>query len=460
MWSILFFILLLAALSYGLEQVIDQPGSVAIDWGPHHVDASIPVAAAALLVAGAGIVLIWALVSGTLKIPGRLRQGSQWRRREKGFAAVTKGIVAAASGDASAAKHAAKAAEKLLPDEPLVHYLKSQAAQIEGDFGKAEAAFQQMTLNPETRLLGLRGLHIQAQRRADPEAAHHFAKEAHEIAPLPWAGTALLEHHAAAGEWDEARKVLEENYKAGALDAATAERYRAVLETAAAMQKEDRDPHAALHLAHLALKRRPNFVPALLVATRILIRRSDAKLATKLIEKAWPNAPHPDLAATYFDSFPAETNVQKLARAERLAALAPQAPESRQALAQAALSARNFAKARAALAPLIAEGKTPTAHTCLLMAEIEDAELGPSGPVREWLARGSRAPRDPAWIADGVVSRSWAPISPKTGRLDAFEWGPPPAPPTGQAQDGRPEIPAAFQHQAPVVAIASESASA
>ena len=47
MWSILFFILLLAALSYGLEQVIDQPGSVAIDWGPHHVDASIPVAAAA-----------------------------------------------------------------------------------------------------------------------------------------------------------------------------------------------------------------------------------------------------------------------------------------------------------------------------------------------------------------------------------------------------------------------------
>jgi len=460
MWFILFFILLLAALSYGLEQVIDQPGSVAIDWGPHHVDASIPVAAAALLLVVAAVVLVWALLSGTLRIPQRLRQSSRWRRREKGFDAVTKGIVAAASGDAAAARNAAKAAEKLLPDEPLVHYLKSQAAQIEGDFGKAEAAFQQMTLQPATRLLGLRGLHIQAQRRADAEAAHHFAKEAHEIAPLPWAGTALLEHHAAAGEWDEARKVLEENYKAGALDAATADRYRAVLETAAAMQKEAQDPHAALHLAHLALKRRPNFVPALLVATRVLIARNDAKLATKLIEKAWPSAPHPDLAAAYLDCFPAETNAQKLARAERLAAFAPQAPESRQALAQAALSARAFAKARAALAPLVAEGKTPTAHTCLLMAEIEDAELGPSGPVREWLARGSRAPRDPAWIADGVISRSWAPISPKTGRIDAFEWAPPPAPPLGASQDGRPEIPAAFQHRAPVVAIASDSAGA
>ncbi len=456
MWFILLFILLLAALAYGVEQVIDQPGSVSIDWGPHHIDASIPVAAAAVLVALASFVLIWALLAGTIRMPKRLRQSSQWRRREKGIDAVTKGIVAAASGDAAAAKHAAKAAEKLLPNEPLVHYLKSQAAQIEGDFGKAEAAFQQMTLNPTTRLLGLRGLHIQATRRSDAEAAHHFAREAHEIAPLPWAGTALLEHHAAAGEWEEARKVLEQNYKAGALDAATAERYRAVLETAAAMQKEKQDPHAALHLAHLALKRRPNFVPALLVATRILIERNDAKLATKLIEKAWPSAPHPELAAAYLDCFPNETNAQKLARAERLAALAPQAPESRQAVAQAALSARAFSKARAALAPLVAQGKTPTAHTCLLMAEIEDAELGPSGPVREWLARGSRAPRDPVWIADGVISRSWAPISPKTGRIDAFEWAQPPAPPAGPAQ----EIPAAFQHHAPVAAIASDSAGA
>ena len=199
MWFILLFILVLAALAYGVELVIDQPGSVTIDWGSYHVEASIPVTAAVLLVAAAAIVLIWSLVAGTFRMPQRMREGLHWRRREKGFAAVTKGIVAAASGDAAATKQAAKAAEKLLPDEPLVHYLKSQAAQIEGDFSKAEAAFQQMTLKPETRLLGLRGLHIHAQRRADAEAAHHFAKEAHGIAPLPWAGSALLEHHAASG---------------------------------------------------------------------------------------------------------------------------------------------------------------------------------------------------------------------------------------------------------------------
>jgi HemY protein len=46
--------------------------------------------------------------------------------------------------------------------------------------------------------------------------------------------------------------------------------------------------------------------------------------------------------------------------------------------------------------------------------------------VRAWLARAVRAPRDPVWEADGVVSEEWAPTSPVTGRLDAFEWREPP----------------------------------
>ena len=56
------------------------------------------------------------------------------------------------------------------------------------------------------------------------------------------------------------------------------------------------------------------------------------------------------------------------------------------------------------------------------MAEIEEAENGSTGRVREWLSRALRAPRDPVWTADGVVSDVWLPVSPVTGRIDAFEW--------------------------------------
>ena len=102
--------------------------------------------------------------------------------------------------------------------------------------------------------------------------------------------------------------------------------------------------------------------------------------------------------------------------------LAP--PKARLALARAALEAREFGRAREALRPLLAE--RPTVRACLMMADIEQAEHGATGQGREWLARAARAPRDPVWIADGVVSDRWAPVSPVTGRLDAFVWEAPP----------------------------------
>jgi HemY protein len=89
------------------------------------------------------------------------------------------------------------------------------------------------------------------------------------------------------------------------------------------------------------------------------------------------------------------------------------------ALARSAIDARAWPEARQALAELTAE---PTERVCLLMAEIEQGQHGDRGRVRDWLARAVRAPRDPAWMADGEVFEEWAPISPISGRLDAFEW--------------------------------------
>jgi HemY protein len=38
------------------------------------------------------------------------------------------------------------------------------------------------------------------------------------------------------------------------------------------------------------------------------------------------------------------------------------------------------------------------------------------------MMRALNARRDPAWSADGFVSDRWLPVSPISGRLDAFEW--------------------------------------
>lgn len=460
MLFLFFFIIALAAVAYGLEWLIEQPGSLTLDFAGYQFEASIPVAVGGLLLIIAATIILFAILLAALRMPGRWSGGARMKRRDRGFDALSLGLIAAGSGDAARARKAALVAERLLPNEPLTQILKAQAAQLAGDRRLAEETFHKMTLTPQTKLLGLRGLHIEARRRDDADAAHHFAKEAHDIAPVPWAGAAMLEHLAAQGEWQKAREAIEASVAAKALDTQSAQNLRAVVETAMAMEKERDHPHDALHLARQALKRRPGFAPAAVAAARVLLRHGDQKQALKLIETVWATKPHPDLAAAYLEALAGQSNVAKLARVEKLARIAPNAPESRHIVAEVALSARNFAKGREALAPLIASGRHPTAHTCLLMAEIEDGEQGPSGPVREWLARGSRAPRDPVWIADSVVAKHWLPISPVTGRLDAFEWKPPPDSAQHLTEEGQPNIPAAFlSRPAEPVALPSAEAS-
>jgi HemY protein len=110
---------------------------------------------------------------------------------------------------------------------------------------------------------------------------------------------------------------------------------------------------------------------------------------------------------------------QRLVRVETLAAKAPGHIEGALAVARAAIDAAEFARARTALAPFV---ERPTQRVAMLMAEIERTEHGDSGRARAWTLRAVRALHDPVWTADGYVSDTWRPVSPVSGRLDAFQW--------------------------------------
>jgi HemY protein len=105
---------------------------------------------------------------------------------------------------------------------------------------------------------------------------------------------------------------------------------------------------------------------------------------------------------------------------KQLFALNPHSIESSIAVAVAAIEAHDYVEARRILQPFMEQGLTR--RVAALLARVEAEESGDKGRAREWLARAVTAPRDAAWIADGVTSDRWAPISPVTGALDAFEW--------------------------------------
>ncbi|MGJ3264881.1 MAG: heme biosynthesis HemY N-terminal domain-containing protein [Salinarimonas sp.] len=426
MWRVLLSLAVVAALAAGAIWLADQPGRVAFVWNGVSYSVGLAVAAILLVIAVFAFLLLEALVRWLFKAPEKMAEASVARKRRKGLVALSRGMVAVGAGDEAAARRYAREVQKYLrPDEPLVLLLRAQAAQMSGDRHEAETAFRAMAENDETRVLGLRGLHVEARQRDDRDAALAYAQEAARLAPAAtWANEAVLESHVARGDWTGALDVVERRAALGLVDKATAKRQRAVLLTADALSRGEKDEETALQKAKEALRLAPDLTPAAALAGRILSKRLELRKAAKILETAWKTTPHPEIADVYTHLRIGDSTHDRLQRAEKLATLSTWSIEGRLALARAALDARDFARARQTIEPLV--GERPSVRVCLTMADIERAEHGPTVKVREWLARAVHAPRDKAWVADGIVSDRWAPMSPATGRLDAFEWKQPP----------------------------------
>ena len=195
-------------------------------------------------------------------------------------------------------------------------------------------------------------------------------------------------------------------------------RKRAVLLTARALALNESDRDGARAAVLEAVKLAPDLVPAAALAGRRLAEAGEQRKARKILEKAWAVNPHPDLAEAHADLRLGDSARERLTRMQKLADLAPGHIEGAIAVADAALDARDFTVARAALAPYLA---APTRRVATLMANIEEAEHGDEGRVREWMGRAMRAAGDPMWTADGTVSEHWMPVAPN-GRLDGFAW--------------------------------------
>ena len=421
MIRMIIFVVLLAALAIGGAWLAEQPGEITLVVDQWRIDANLGMGIVLLLGTSILVALLWSIARFIFRLPGLMSLASRTRRRARGFNAISRGMIAVGAGDPQAARRSAEDAQKLLGEEPLTLLLRAQSAQMDGRRADAEKAFRAMLDTPETRVLGLRGLFIEARRKGDAVAARAYVAEAARLAPgVTWAAEAALEHECAEGRWHDALMTLK---RSKGFDKDEARRKRAVLLTADALDKAERRPDEALEQALEATKLAPDLVPAHALAIRLTAKRGDLRKANKRAETAWRALPHPDIAQAAMNVRAGDSAREKWQRAEKLYALAPGQFESRMVVARSAIAAREFARAREVTKPLLDEG--PTVAVCLLMADLEEAENGQSGRVREWLSRAARAPRDAAWIAEGVIADEWMPVSPVDGRLDAFRWGRP-----------------------------------
>ena len=444
----IFGVVIVTALVAAAVFFADHPGRVEILWQGWQVETSVAVLAAAAILAALVAGLLFSVLSLIVDAPRKLlRARREWRRRT-GYRALAQGMVAVAAGDPQEARRSAKRAALLLADPPLTLLLSAQAAQLDGDEGAAKRFFTAMLDRPETEFLGLRGLLNQALRVGDRSSALRFAARATALRPgTRWAVQSRFDLETREGRWEAARETLTQAAKRRLVPPQQARHHRGVIfYELSCGALADGDQRRATALAAEARMLTEDLATPAVHHARMLLRERRIGRAAKAVERAWRNAPHPDLAQVYGEIHEGAAPLARVKSFERLAAQNPAARESHLALAEAALHARLWGEARRHLTDALETGATP--RLCRLMARLEEAEHSNLGPVREWLDRAVVATPDPRYVCASCSRESldWRSLCPYCGAFDTLSWctpawaAPGGNPPAGAGPEATPEL--------------------
>jgi len=345
-----------------------------------------------------------------MALPGKIKARDKEVRRNRGVAALTRGLEAVAVGDAADASHHAKVAQRHLDDLALTRLLSAQAAHLSGDEASANQSYTAMLEAPETEFLGLKGLYLQAMAKDDRVKARDYAERAYRLrSNARWAFDSVIELGLERGAWGETRDAIAKGRRNNLIAGDKADRATAALLTADAYAASlSDDKKVALSDVEAALKLAPSFAPAATLAARLYADAGKTGKAAKAIELAFTAQAHPAFIQIYDRLY---TDEEAGKRAERLRKLAGKNPSCREAKlleARADNLLRDWASAITKLEPLLMEA--PTALEYSLMAR---AVTGLNGEEagRAWLERAAAAPRDPRPGAEGefhFTREGWA----------------------------------------------------
>ena len=402
----------------------DRPGQVSIEWQGWLIQLSVAKFVLACLIAFVGFFIFFRLIRLIVGVPGRLRNRRQNSRRERGYRALTRGMVAVAAGDPDEAGRQARRADVFLNEPPLTMLLSAQAAQLNGDEAAAEKYFTNMLNQPETAFLGVRGLLIQAQRKKDQPGVIKYIEQAYHLQPkTPWVLTNMFDLQVSQRKWQEALATLELLIKHTDLPIEDARERRTLILLGCSGEAADanNDP-LAVRYAKRALSISPDFLPAAIIAANLMLRTEKSGQAARVIAKVWKISPHPDLAKLYSRAADANKPLQKVKRLERLIELSPNNVESHLAFAEAALDAELWGEARAHLETAIEINATVRVYR--LLADLEERSGAGSDAASKWLLRAGTAVPDQAWVCSGcaAVWNSWLPICNNCDELGKVGW--------------------------------------
>ena len=345
----------------------------------------------------------------------------KYRRSQK---ALNNAIIALVEGENQ--KVLAETSKALLnPDfEKAVSLIKAKAEENLGNQENADKIFKRLLPIKETRLAALDGLIRSKISRGDLVTALELAKRSVILKPKNNQSlNTLFKIQVELKDWMGARKtiVLQQN-----LDKKTRsikQRQEAlVLYAEALKRKMESEELNALETIKEAIKKSPDLVPAVCLASDLESSIGKIKNAEKYIRSCWKINPHPDLAKKFANLYPEETPKNRLNRFSPLFKNFNNNPIVRSIKTELLIASEEFPAAKRIIQPLIKE--EPNSSVLMMMASIEKGLGSSEEIIQSWISKAFYAPRPPVWFCEKCnYSENWSPVCKKCKSFDSMTWG-------------------------------------
>ncbi len=432
MLRLIFFIIVIAALSIATAWVGENEGTITIRWLGYEIQTTMMLILSALLAFIIVTILFVELILYLINIPNKYRRYLEQHRQKEVLKTLTTGFAALISHDQKAANKSAKHALKLLSNKEgseLADLLAASVAQMGGDEDKAQEHYSNLLENKTTKLVGLQGLIESQLQNKNTSKAIDLARQAVIVQPdNAQAAEKLLSLYKKSGKWADIQLLLN-NYsrrKWNKIHGKDSE-YDAEIALAIFMRalkaKEQNDLNAE-ELIKQAYKHNMEFIPAIMLMVSYAQEHDEISQAANVCKKAWEKIPHEQIAELYLSLYPQLNEEKRIKLIRKLIAKNKNHPLSYYILAREYFEQGDFTTAKEYTQKALVAGETKTLAGLMLKIIEKDYTSLPEEKDK-WRDILRNTSYDPAWFCDKclyIVGKSWQVECPNCHEIGYVTW--------------------------------------
>jgi HemY protein len=435
MLGILWFLFVTFTISASLIWVLDNNGSVIITWLGYQIQTDILTAILLAIFFTVFTFFISYLAARILaiKFPNLLKiffRRSHVKRLEKlvhrhhkAFQTMSQLLLALENSDQNSSIELQKKFSKLIKNQPLNNFFLGKIFFEKKEFSKAAELFAKFPDDKNAKILILKSKLQLAIQNNDETSVMAYAEQILSVQKNDFAtAKILLTLYKKRSLWQEAKKLITDYGSAEGFKDELQKRDLTIIHSSLAMEAyQHRKFSTAIKHAKITLKIDNEFLPAIEVLLKSLIKRGFTFQARWLLKKTWRKNPHLVLAEIYDFINRKFSPKNRLKMMKKFAELNAESALGKLAIAIVAFRTGEYATAQEFLRLSLLQEKTYRAYR--LSAFVEKA-LNNSENFSKNLKKAAMLERDDHYICNCCThaSSSWSAKCVSCHSQDSLEW--------------------------------------